>query len=228
MMSFPAFFALGLPSPTPSQLPSAIPSQNPSQLPSESPSQNPSQRPSARPSISLSNEPSYLPSSLPSINAPHPSLNILQELYDATGGTTTWHANNWFLADVALCDFDGIECDVDRQVITHIDLPSMGLSGTLPAIIGQLSGLEYLDLGYNHGLGGTIPTELGMLANLKGLDLSFIDNLSGAIPSEIGMMTSLLYFFIGPAEIDGLIPTEIGKLSSLTDLWIYDNWVSGS
>ena len=63
------------------------------------------------------------------------------------------------------------------------------LTGEIPAELGNLANLEWLNLTENE-LTREIPVELGNLANLEGLD--FRNNeLSGKIPAELGNLANL-------------------------------------
>ncbi|MDE2654096.1 MAG: Ig-like domain-containing protein [Gemmatimonadota bacterium] len=63
-------------------------------------------------------------------------------------------------------------------------LPGNGLSGSIPAELGNLTSLPILDLAANHLL-GAIPGGLGRLANLNTLNLG--DNrLSGPLSQALG------------------------------------------
>ena len=70
--------------------------------------------------------------------------------------------------------------------VTHLLLSLPILRGALPAGLGQLSGLEVLDLS-NSQLEGQIPAEYGALAILRVLDLGN-NFLTGTIPPELGRL----------------------------------------
>ena len=74
--------------------------------------------------------------------------------------------------------------------LTALALPDNNLSGTLPALLADLSALTSLDLSGNTGLTGRIPATIGSLAALTSLDLSD-GGWSGAIPTELGSLTAL-------------------------------------
>ena len=54
----------------------------------------------------------------------------------------------------------------------ELRLSNQGLTGPIPAEIGELSNLTVLDLSSNE-LSGSIPAEIGKLSNLTYLDLEF-------------------------------------------------------
>ena len=148
-------------------------------------------------------------------------LDILREIYDSTGGSSHWIANNWFDPGVPFCDFDRVVC-VDNAV-TELRLEAMSLQGTIPSIIGMLSDLQYLSLEGNPALIGTIPTTLGDLKSLQHLELDNTD-LSGTIPSELGLLENLRYLEIAAlSKLVGSIPTEFGQLSKMEEIYVYDN-----
>ena len=98
------------------------------------------------------------------------------------------------------------------------------LSGEIPASLGNLTNLRYLEL-YSDGLSGEIPTELGNLANLQKLHLGS-NELSGTIPVELGDLTNLRYLELGHNELSGSIPPELGDLTSLQRI-LHSNQLTG-
>mmetsp|Transcript_18189 Transcript_18189/g.32971 ORF Transcript_18189/g.32971 Transcript_18189/m.32971 type:complete len:171 (-) Transcript_18189:571-1083(-) len=102
---------------------------------------------------------------------------VLQLLYIATGGATSWRSNkNWEatgdVSDSDLCDneWHGVTCNDTTKKITELRLSFNNLIGTIPTELGLLSNVEVIDLYFND-LTGTIPTELGLLSNLQRLGL---------------------------------------------------------
>ena len=70
-----------------------------------------------------------------------------------------------------LAEWYGVE-DVDSgNNVIELDLSGLGLSGAIPAAVGDLRSLEVLDLSDNQ-LSGPIPPALGNLRSLEVLDLS--------------------------------------------------------
>ena len=103
---------------------------------------------------------------------------------------------NW-REDVPVDDWQGVVIARSGDRVTALDLTQMGLTGHVPAELGELAGLVSLRLGRNR-LAGEVPPELGNLVDLRVLALD--GNL-----------------------LAGPVPPELGKLSRLTDLWLSGN-----
>ena len=102
------------------------------------------------------------------------------------------------------------------------------LTGSAPAWLGNLTGLERIDLGGNR-LTGDIPPELGDLAKLEYLDLSG-NELTGSIPGKLaslGNSSRLGALLLGGNELTGSIPAELGDLAMLEELDLSENKLSG-
>ena len=152
----------------------------------------------------------------------------LVAFYNSTGGPTTWRDRTGWLQD-PVRQWLGIRLNSSGRV-TGIELRSNGLSGTLPAQLGQLDSLQQLDLGAQpsnpHQISGAIPIELGQLSSLQTLDLSW-SKLSGAVPSELGSLGRLKTLELDHNNLSGPIPPELGNLSQMERLRLNDNDFSG-
>lgn len=84
--------------------------------------------------------------------------------------------------------FEGVACN-EQGYVANISLQGKGLSGKIPAIIGNLKSLTGLYLHFN-ALNGILPKEIAGLTMLTDLYLN-VNNLSGNIPPQIGNMTNL-------------------------------------
>ncbi len=109
----------------------------------------------------------------------------------------------------------------DLTSLTRLRLGVNQLTGTIPAQLGELSGLLLLNLS-NNQLSGAIPAELGGLANLTHLTL-FSNLLTGAVPTQLGSLANLQALHLSDNRLTGGIPAELGGLSNLTDLYLDRN-----
>ncbi|KAG2564935.1 hypothetical protein PVAP13_7NG108567 [Panicum virgatum] len=87
------------------------------------------------------------------------------------------------------------------------------ISGSLPAVMANLSGLIAISL-YSNQLRQTIPPQIMLMANLQILNL-YNNLIVGPIPIEVGMMTRRVELHLG-----------IGNLSNLQSLTVYQNNLS--
>ncbi|GJP29535.1 hypothetical protein CLOM_g17123 [Closterium sp. NIES-68] len=119
---------------------------------------------------------------------------------------------------------DAIQCD-DQGMITKMSPQGYVLQGSLPASIGNLVSLTYLDF-YGARLNGTIPDTIGQLTALTHLMLWF-NYLDGTIPYTISALTNLKELWLGMNQLSGTIPDEISSLTALTWLDLGNNHFSG-
>ncbi|KAK2968361.1 hypothetical protein RJ640_029415 [Escallonia rubra] len=119
--------------------------------------------------------------------------------------TTNWsssatHVCNWTGA-THVCNWTGVICNRHRRVAA-LSLSNMGLLGTLPPSMGNLSFLVSLTL-RNNSFSGDIPKEMAQLRRIKVINLNF-NNFSGGLPT-------------------GIIPNSLGDLGLLEILGLGDN-----
>ena len=101
-------------------------------------------------------------------------------LKDALRGSASL---NW-AGNLPLSSWEGVGSDAEEGVWGLV-LNGKGLTGTIPAALGDLSSLDTLYL-YDNQLSGSIPAELGHLRNLR--SIFFHNNqLSGSIPPQLGL-----------------------------------------
>ena len=101
---------------------------------------------------------------------------------------------------------------VDGRVVELV-FNRLGLTGAVPAEIGQLASLVKLDLSDNKLT--SVPAEIGQLASLKELDLN--GNQLTSLPAETVRLASLERLSLGRNQLTSL-PAEIWQLTSLTEL----------
>ena len=152
-------------------------------------------------------------------------------------------------SDTPINDWEGIAAGTGR--VTGIYLRNKGLSGTLPASLGDLDALksltltdndlggeipdlsgldsiEVLVLGGNAFTGG-IPASLGELDTLLRLWLHRNEGgFTGGIPAELGSLPKLRYLMLHGNALTGEIPSELGNATDLKALYLYNNMLTGS
>ena len=112
--------------------------------------------------------------------------------------------------------------------LSVLHLHNNTLTGSVPAWLGNLPGLERIGLGGNQ-LTGDIPPELGDLAKLEYLDLAG-NELTGSIPGKLaglGNSSRLGALLLGGNQLTGSIPAELGDLGLLEQLDLSENQLSG-
>jgi hypothetical protein len=116
-------------------------------------------------------------------------LAALLAFYYSTDGDNWW-VIYWPVDDPDSdhCTWMGVDCDIHGRVSRRMLFDS-DLSGTIPPELGNLTSLQYLNLGANH-LSGPLPPTLGNLANLTELHLIY-NQLSGPIPPEVSNLDAL-------------------------------------
>ena len=135
---------------------------------------------------------------------------------------------NW--SDVSpIAGWEGITLRGTPERVAWVDLRAKGLSGTVPAELGQLSMLTYLNLRTND-LSGPIPDELGRLTNLQKL-LLHDNGLSGGFPNLRGLR-NLTHLWLSGRDhsvgAGGGVPTWLNGLTSLVELNLWGNEMGGT
>ncbi len=181
----------------------------------------------------------------------------LVDLYNATGGGTTW-TTDWPEVLTAPaggvaptpCSWAGIQCSGGNVGV--IRLNGNNLTGSLPGTwLGSgMPALTLLDLNNNsvggaipesittvtslqtvylhdNALSGSLPATLGNMDSLQSLWLRN-NNLSGSIPTSIGQLgDTLTYFEFGNNQFSGSLPAEMGNLTLVTNFYLYNNALTG-
>jgi leucine-rich repeat protein SHOC2 len=116
----------------------------------------------------------------------------------------------------------GVDMEDDRVVrlnfSAELTYPTPRPLLAVPAVIGQLTSLQWLYLSRNQLT--SLPAEIGQLTSLQWLYL--IDNRLTSLPAEIGQLTSLRELRLIGNSLTGL-PAEIGQLTSLEGLYLSCN-----
>nr|XP_027102700.1 receptor-like protein 33 [Coffea arabica] len=157
---------------------------------------------------------------------------------------------NW-TANVSVCNWFGVTCFSRHHRVVSLNLSYLGLQGSIPPDIGNLSFLSSIDLSGNnfHGnlpmeegmvhlrrlryislannnFGGEVPPWFGSLPNLRVLDLSS-NSFVGGIPISLFNASKLESISIMFNQVQGNIPREIGNLGNLKILRMANNQLTG-
>ena len=164
---------------------------------------------------------------------PQNDREVLEVLYDSTGGESWTNRNNW-KTSAPLGEWYGVTTDTAGRV-TELHLGGNELAGPIPAALGNLELLQTLNLAgrwdptsrqFTNALTGPIPDELGRLKNLSLLHLGN-NELTGRIPDALGNLTNLKELDLGGNELTGPIPSSLGRLSNLRLLSLGRNELTG-
>jgi len=115
----------------------------------------------------------------------------------------------------------------EMKQLSHLEIESNYLSGTLPSSLREKRNLVYLYIRRN-------SFQFVLEEALQNISWPQIfslwmdgNNITGSFPSEIGELTGLASLSIADTSIAGLIPTELGKLTELRRGWFYGNDLTG-
>ncbi|KAI3808896.1 hypothetical protein L1987_24859 [Smallanthus sonchifolius] len=151
---------------------------------------------------------------------------------------------SWNHSTTTFCRWQGVTCSPRHQRVTHLDLSSRGLSGTLSPSIGNLSFLRGIQL-FNNSLSGEIPAEIGLLhlgynilvgkipVGIGSLSLQNIliihgNILEGGIPPFIANLTLLEALSFGDCQLGGKFPDVFQRLTNLRRLAMSGNNLNGT
>ena len=110
-----------------------------------------------------------------------PLIHDCQALLAAKDALVGSGSLNWDVS-TDLANWDSVTTGLTPTRVTELNLAGESSIGFIPTGIGNLRGLNTLDLG-SKGLTGPLPDEMGNLFNLESLDLRNND-LNGSIPAR--------------------------------------------
>ena len=139
---------------------------------------------------------------------------ILTEFYYSTNGPSWTKSDNW-CTDAPLKDWYGLYFSNGNLIM--LDLYSNNLNGTLPESIGDLQGLQYLNLGYNN-LSGPLPESLGNMTDLKFLSLE-LNNFTGVIPESWKNLEQLSWLYLYGNTLSGKLSDNLVNSTAWTSCW---------
>ncbi len=149
--------------------------------------------------------------------------NALVALYNSANGPAWANHANWLTTNT-VATWYGVTASGGH--VLGLTLTNNQLSGSLPALLGDLYYLQTLNLS-NNQLSGSLPPQLANLANLRTLKLSF-NQLTGSVPATLGLLAQLQTLYLTQNQLSGSLPPELGNLTQLQEMLINANQISGS
>lgn len=134
-------------------------------------------------------------------------------------------ASNWSTT-TSVCNWIGVTCGARHLRVSVLNLSYMGLTGTVPPHLGNLSFLVELRF-RNNSFYGRLPDELAGLRRLKLISLGY-NSFRGNIPSRLGSLPKLQSLLLYGNKFSGSIPNSIFNLSSLEVIDLNNNQLSGT
>ena len=170
----------------------------------------------------------------------------LVDLYTFTNGDRWFESENWLSPGTSMCTWQYVWCDnystsagscccgqatangsdvvsIPCRVV-RIELNDKGLSGSLPASIGNLSALRLLFLQGN-SIRGPIPATISNCVSLANLQMSF--NQFTSIPDSLFGMANLTQLYLASNLFSGTIPSRFGQINNIRELDLSSNAFSG-
>ena len=169
----------------------------------------------------LDRHPDVTPDGWDSRELLEPSSDDGTRTFDDEGVLRTWRAMCPELQErwpEAARPEDWERVTMENGRVVELSLYGFGLTGAVPAEIGQLTLLRVLQLGDNKLT--SLPAEIGQLTSLMVLELR--GNQLTSLPAEIGQLTSLEELNLSDNQLTS-VPAEIGQLTSLKELDLSDN-----
>ena len=120
--------------------------------------------------------------------------------------TSGYVVSNWG-PGTPIHEWAGVTVSGTPLRVTALRLSGHGISGTLPAALGELAELEVLDLSRNR-LSGPLPVELAELTKLHILNVSS-NELSGQIPEVLSELARLEHLHLKRNQLSGCIPADL-------------------
>ncbi|KAL3501957.1 hypothetical protein ACH5RR_036406 [Cinchona calisaya] len=132
---------------------------------------------------------------------------------------------NWSTS-ISVCNWIGITCNARHGRVATIHLPDMGLIGTIPPHLGNLSFLAKFNI-TNNAFQGELPKELANLRRLKYLVLA-ANNFVGSFPLWLGGLTELRFLSLRDNKFSGSLSRELSNATKLETIALANNALTGN
>lgn len=146
-------------------------------------------------------------------------LAFKSSVLDSRNALSGWNRS------VSHCVWAGVSCSGSGSRVASLNLPSLGLSGTISPHLSNLTSLKKLNF-FNNSFYGGIPANFANLSLVRTIILAR-NSITGKIPPELGNLHSLRNLDVSVNNLTGEIPRSYGNLSSLTTLELAMNRISG-
>ncbi|KAI7746806.1 hypothetical protein M8C21_007713 [Ambrosia artemisiifolia] len=173
-------------------------------------------------------------------------VQALQVLYTSLNNAaqlTNWKPNN---GDPCGESWRGVTCE--GSAVVSIELPDLGIDGTLGYMLSSFTSLKTLDLSgnnihdafpyqlppnltslklANNNLSGNIPYSISLMYNLNYMNLSH-NMLAQNVGDIFNNLTSLTTLDLSHNNFSGDLPTSLSSLSSISTFHVQNNQLTGS
>ncbi len=146
---------------------------------------------------------------------------VLLRARDTLRGTASL---NWS-SGVPIANWRGVGVGGSPPRVDGLGLRGAGLDGSVPAELGELSGLRSLHLGVNR-LTGEFPGEIGKLTNLHEIYAGGGNRFTGGFPPELANLTGLRHLWLSSTRMGGPFP-DLSGLPLLAILHLGGNDFTG-
>ncbi|TXG53563.1 hypothetical protein EZV62_018819 [Acer yangbiense] len=116
-------------------------------------------------------------------------------------------AINWSTSS-SVCNWIGVSCGIRHHRVTALNISYLGLTGTIPPQLGNLSFLALLAINDNNFY-GSLPYELARLHRLKYINFNH-NQLSGNVPSSVFNISSLQELTLKHNRLSSLVNVSGG------------------
>ncbi|XP_027152384.1 probable LRR receptor-like serine/threonine-protein kinase At3g47570 [Coffea eugenioides] len=132
---------------------------------------------------------------------------------------------NWSTSS-SVCNWIGITCNARHHRVAAINLSYMGIVGTIPPELGNLSFLVWLNV-RNNSFHGHLPPELSRLRRVKYINLEG-NAFEGELPSWLGCLSALWYINFQYNRFSGSLSGRLSNFTKLETIRLGVNFFTGS